>query len=247
MKFSAALPLFLSALAIAAPIDDEVAAADDDKPSSSQVKIRSVRWNGSGCPYNGVQSILNPDATIITLLFNNYTASIGKNVPRSEARKNCQVSLDLQYPQGYQYSVADVTVRGYIDIDEGITATVQSRYYFQGAVGGKDAISRYDISRKFSDSFSKSDGVPFESLVWSPCGAVAAAQINNEIRLVEKDGYQSQHPNGIATVDSLDAKFTQKHYFNYALRWKKSTCGGRSRVPAFQKLHVEESTVQLDA
>lgn len=140
MKFSAVLPFFLSTLAMAAPIDDaeQTESTSDDKPPPSQVSIRGVKWNGSGCPSNGVQSIINADATIVTLLFSNYTASVGQGISRAEGRKNCQVSLDLQYPSGYAYSVADVTIRGYIDIDAGVTATVQSRYYFQGMTGGHD-------------------------------------------------------------------------------------------------------------
>jgi len=241
MKFSAAIPIFFSTLSVAAPIADDVENSFDDKPPPSQVTIRSVRWNGSGCPSNGVQTIINPDATIITLLFNNYTASVGQGISRAEARKNCQVSLDLQYPTGYQYSVADVTIRGYIDIDAGVTATVQSRYYFQGMAGGRDAISKYDINGPFHNSFSKSDGVPVESLVWSPCGAVAAAQINNDIRLVAN----RQGAGGAATVDSLDAKFTQKHAFDYAVRWKRAECNGNKRGPAMQQMSVEESTVDF--
>jgi len=67
-----------------------------------------------------------------TLIFDQYVASIGPGVAITENRKNCQLNIDLQYPQGFQYSVFTTDYRGYVGIDAGVTATQEATYYFSG-------------------------------------------------------------------------------------------------------------------
>lgn len=55
-----------------------------------------------------------------------------------------------------------------------------------------------------------------------------------------------QGAGGAASVDSLDAKFTTRHSFQYAFNWKKINCAGSKARPVMQKMNVEESIVNLD-
>lgn len=129
MKFSTSIPLFLAALSSAAPIEE----SSQDDPNPSGVFVKDIKYNGSGCPSGSVTSQFSDNRKIFTVTFNKYEANIGPNVQlRSDARKNCQLNLKLNYPSGFQYSVIGFVTRGYADIDAGVTAEVGSIYYFSG-------------------------------------------------------------------------------------------------------------------
>lgn len=68
----------------------------------------------------------------MTLIFDEYYASIGPGVARTENRKNCQINVSLKYPGGFQYSIMSADYRGYASIDKGVTGTLKSNYYFSG-------------------------------------------------------------------------------------------------------------------
>jgi hypothetical protein len=94
------------------------------------------------CEFSGHTQVSNPHnlgvlltANVLfsfTLEFDQFVASIGPGVAVSESRKNCQLILDLQYPQGWSYSILQTTFRGYVAIDAGVTATQEAVYYFSG-------------------------------------------------------------------------------------------------------------------
>lgn len=101
-------------------------------PNPDDVQIVSFVYGGTGCPSNTVSSVLSDDRTIMTLIFDQYVAQIGPNVAVTENRKNCQLNIDLRYPGGFQYSVFSADYRGYAYLDQGVTGTQKSIYYFSG-------------------------------------------------------------------------------------------------------------------
>lgn len=68
----------------------------------------------------------------MTLIYDAYVASIGPNIPVTEQRKNCQLTVELEYPGGFQYSILSADYRGYANIEKGISGTLKSTYYFAG-------------------------------------------------------------------------------------------------------------------
>jgi Domain of unknown function (DUF4360) len=66
-------------------------------------------------------------------VFNGYTSSIGPNITARENRKNCQINLDIQYPNGMQYSPVSVGYSGYANLDDGVQGLHQTTYYFTGS------------------------------------------------------------------------------------------------------------------
>jgi hypothetical protein len=75
---------------------------------------------------------ISADQSTMTLIFDQYVASIGPNIAKTEERKNCQLNVELLYPGGFQYSVMSADYRGYASVDKGITGTMKSTYYFSG-------------------------------------------------------------------------------------------------------------------
>ena len=63
--------------------------------------------------------------------FQIYILTVQSNQP-TDARKYCQINLNLKYPQGFQFSVLSTTFRGYTALDAGVNATLSALYYFSG-------------------------------------------------------------------------------------------------------------------
>lgn len=103
-----------------------------DEPTGHDVSITGVAYAGSGCPAGSVAGQLATDLTTITLLYDSFVAQAGPGIQASEYRKNCQLNVKLQYPQGWQFSVFKSDYRGYAQVPDGDTGTVKSTYYFSG-------------------------------------------------------------------------------------------------------------------
>jgi len=95
MKFLSAA-LFIGTAA-AAP-----ALAVPAAPAASDVKIIGVTAIGTGCPAGSAYVTLDATGTIFDVAFDSYVASVGPGNLPADARKNCRVSINLQFPQGYQ-------------------------------------------------------------------------------------------------------------------------------------------------
>lgn len=127
MKFIGALAL-VPALVAASPLGS----IDYVGPDPSQVHINGVTYGGTGCRQGTVGVAISEDRSTMTLIFDEYVASIGSGVSVTENRKNCQINIDLLYPPGFQYSIFSADYRGYAALDKGITGTIKSTYYFSG-------------------------------------------------------------------------------------------------------------------
>lgn len=101
-------------------------------PDPNQVTINGLTYAGTGCPAGSVASTSSNDKTVLTLLYSNYVASIGPGTAVTDRRKNCQVTLNVHYPGGFQYSIFSADYRGYEELDAGVTGTQLATYYFAG-------------------------------------------------------------------------------------------------------------------
>jgi hypothetical protein len=61
-------------------------------------------------------------------------ASLGGGASITDSRKDCQINLDLHYPQGFTYSVFNTEFRGYADIPAGFKGVQRADYYFSGSM-----------------------------------------------------------------------------------------------------------------
>jgi hypothetical protein len=201
--------LALLPLVAASPV---VVPTQADGPDPGTVRIRGVTYGGSGCPQGSVSVQLSSDQTLVTLIFDEYIASIGPDVSVGDQRKNCQLNFALTYPGGFQYSVFQADYRGYADLDAGVTGTMKSTYYFSGQ--SQQTSTEAVFQGPLNGDYLKSDEADQVSLVWSPCGAEGMLNVNSQVRLTSNN----RNAKGLLTTDSIDAKFVQK----LAVRWR--TC-----------------------
>ncbi|KAJ3217257.1 hypothetical protein HK099_005538 [Clydaea vesicula] len=179
-------------------------------PPKDLVKIGSLTYAGSGCPSGSLAPELDADANAFTLYFDSFVASTGPGIPITENRKNCQINLGLNVPQGWQYSFATIDYKGYLNLDDGVKAQKTAALYFQGEVNQSKKVTTF--TSKNNGNFYIRDNFPVETVVWSPCGGQKNINIATSVRL---NG--PSHLSGTIGIDSIDTKFTQI----YSLQWKQ--------------------------
>ena len=101
-------------------------------PPDDSIHIAGVAFAGSGCPAGTLSGGFLPDSKL-TLNYTTFIAKTGKGYPVDQSRKNCQSNFKIQYPSGWQFSVAKTTYRGYASLPAGVTGIARSTYYFSGS------------------------------------------------------------------------------------------------------------------
>jgi hypothetical protein len=182
-----------------------------DGPDPREVYINNIVHAGSGCPANSVAGDISEDGKAFTLLFDTYAAEAGPGIARSENRKFCQLTVNLHVPQGWSYTLIDVSYKGFASLDRGTQGIQTSSYYFQGATGRQATLSS-TLRGSFSNDYQINDRLALDALVWSPCGVNRALNIKSAVQ-VRATGTQQ----ALMTIDSIDGELSHI----YGISWKR--------------------------
>jgi hypothetical protein len=176
------------------------------------VRVRSISYAGSGCRAGTVAENVSPDLQAFTLLFDSYIASAGPGISPLEKRKNCTLNIDLDFPQGWSFTIFTVDYRGYVSLERGVNGLQTSKYYFQGqpATGTLSTPIAGPVDRDYQIR----DTLGLSAEVWSPCGAQRALNINTDVRV---DNTRNRRATGLMTVDSIDGQLK----LIYGIKWRR--------------------------
>jgi hypothetical protein len=204
---------FLAILLAAAAVVSGLVIERADAPDPKQVYIKEIKWKGSGCPKDTVDKSISPDGKTVTLLFSQYTASIGpKAALVTDAYKNCILFIRLRIPQGWAYTVHQTQYWGYYDIDAGVSAVQKSIYHFEGDNGDFSAQTTFK-GKAFGD-YHFTDTIKKETLLYCRCGADQALNINTSLRMQSID---PKKYGGFITNDQTE--HTVKHILG--IQWRR--------------------------
>ncbi|GBG77438.1 hypothetical protein CBR_g23887 [Chara braunii] len=177
-------------------------------PPPGSVTIVGSSFNGDGCPSgSSVVVVLSEDAEILTVWFGDYAAS--SDSPASDQRKQCTVSVQLSYPQGFTFTFVDVILNGYAQLDAGVKAIARTSYYFSTLLGTGRATHQFQ--GPMDDDFEVR--ASFVSPASSRCNMIRDLNINSEVRV--NAGNYVPRRRGLITGDSDDLKFTQILAFSW--------------------------------
>lgn len=95
MHFPAVLIPFLG-LAVAAP-------HPRSSPAPSKVKIHGVSLLGSGCPAGSADVQVDATGTLFEATFSEYAVQTGPGTRAADWRKNCKLTLNMEFDEGFQY------------------------------------------------------------------------------------------------------------------------------------------------
>ncbi|RZA13971.1 MAG: DUF4360 domain-containing protein, partial [Proteobacteria bacterium] len=188
-----------------------------DQPNPGDVYIKSIDAKGSGCNNPGSYSVnLSGDRQAFTVSFSEFVAALGQGLSPLEARKNCSLTMTLNIPAGFQYSIGTFNYRGYMDLDANVQADHTTSYFFQGT--GETGKFVATAKGPLSKDFVYTDKVGLASVyipdVWSPCNADRALTINPSISL-RKLGGAASNAQGLITNDTVDGEINQVFGLKY--------------------------------
>jgi hypothetical protein len=179
------LPVLALAVVTAGPVSaaaaGTMAVSDVAPPGPVTVKVMTV--NGSGCPAGTASVRPTADNTGFTVVYSDFVASAGGRAAPTDFRKNCQLAVLIDVPQGFTYAIAKAEYSGGINLAPGATSLEKSTYYFQGSADEVSATHAY--SGGMRGRWYAVDAAEASEMVWAPCGVQRVLNINSELRVDE--------------------------------------------------------------
>jgi hypothetical protein len=189
------------------------AATRADIPPPDKITINVVTVNGSGCPAGTAALAVSPDNTAFTVTYSNYVARVGPGASTIDWRKNCQINLRVNVPQGFTYAIAEADYRGFASLAKGASGLERANYYFQGM--SPTSFVNHTFPGGFNDSWESTDTTDIQALVYAPCGEQRLFNINTELRV--NQGTSGPMATSFMSMDSTDGSIKT----TYRFRWKE--------------------------
>lgn len=165
--------------------------------TQDSIQLGYPAYGGNGCPSGTASATLSPDATSLSIIFDQFLTEAGPASGRTIDRKSCNIAVPVHVPNGYSISIIAVDYRGYVGLPRSASARLQAEYFFAGMRGPRftqDFVGATDRDYTFSNQL----GV--ETLVWSPCGADVNLRVNASMMVRNTN----RSLDALATVDSAD-------------------------------------------
>jgi hypothetical protein len=163
--------------------------------------IAGVAYVGTGCEGDSATSALSPDNQVVTSTFSAFVAAVGPGSTPQMATRNCLTIIDVNVPAGWSYALESVDHRGFVALDNGVTASRQSLYMISGSQVHVTPPARFKGAT--NDNYTNEDVGPDAPGVWSPCGGGQSLWIATQIQVDNggRDGRQGQ-----LVVDTIDTE-----------------------------------------
>ncbi|RZQ62197.1 DUF4360 domain-containing protein [Amycolatopsis suaedae] len=201
-----AASLALTALAPAVP-------AETNAPPG-RVTVDVVTVNGSGCPAGTSAVAVSPDNTAFTVTYSEFLAQTGVGSTPTDFRKNCQLNLRVNYPQGFTYGIAQADYRGFAHLERGATGLQRAGYYFTGMSPTEHR--SHPFRGPLSDNWQTTDRTEVAEIIYAPCGEQRLFNINAELR-VNAGTSDPAKTTSFMSMDSTDGSVSTRYQFS----WKK--------------------------
>ncbi|MEV6237027.1 DUF4360 domain-containing protein [Lentzea sp. NPDC051838] len=166
LNTAAALLVALSALG--------PAGVDEDPAPVLEV----VTVNGSGCKVGDAD--VETDGRTFKIGYHTFLARAGNGSAPTDFRKNCQVALRVNVPQGFTYGLGRTSYEGYTHLQDGATGLNRVNTYIQGM--SQTEYVNHPFTGPFSDSWETHYRPDIAAIQWAPCGSPRLININAEVR-----------------------------------------------------------------
>ena len=178
------------------------------------VRLESVTFAGSGCPGGSARAVLAPDASAITIMYDQFQAEVGATRPID--RKNCDVIIRMTKPQLYSFAVESADFRGFVCLERGARATQEVKLET-----GHGDLAKVNLNMgvqswlgPVNQNYVLTAVKPIEGMKYLSC-----LQPKRDGRLRVKSTITVENgrnrSEGLIAVDSMDGRLVQR----YNLRW----------------------------
>lgn len=168
--------------------------------AEAQISLGQPAYGGTGCPAGSASATLTPDGSVLSVLFDQFTAEAGNTTARRIDRKNCSLRIPVNVANGYQVALLAFDYRGFVAVPNGGSAVLDASY----AYIGQPFPVRF--SKTFSGGSNKNYSVTNElvstTLTWSPCGKQVMLEANVSARTIAPSNMQQT----MLAVDSVDVQ-----------------------------------------
>lgn len=188
--------------------------AVESSPPPGKITVEVATVNGSGCPAGTAAVAAAADNTAFTVTYSHFRAEAGGSSDPTAFRKNCQLAVQVSYPQGFTYGIAQADHRGFGHLAAGVRGVEQADYYFAGQSGTTH--KTHTFAGPLSDNWQATDKTGAGSIVHAPCGERRLFNINTELRVITSST-DSKNTTSFMSLDSTDASVSTKYHFS----WKK--------------------------
>lgn len=183
-----------------------------------RVEIDRVDAHGSGCPEGTAYVDISPDRQVFTAVFDEFLAIIDPDDPYvsyGDRHKRCDLSLKVNVPAGWQFSIFKADYEGWYDMEQQMTMTQTSTYHFQGNArhSKRSQIKTYNAAK--SGEFLFTDRIGVSSFEWSACGGPRNMYITSEIRLSSRN----RNSRGAAGINAIEGQF--KLQAKFGILWRR--------------------------
>jgi hypothetical protein len=212
LNFVAVGTMAMSLLAGPAVVDRAEAVAPPVPTDKIQVSVVTV--NGSGCPAGTASVAPAPDNTAFTVVYSQFLAQVGVGARPTDMRRNCQLAVRVQVPQGFTFAIAQVDYRGYAKLARGASGTERAGYYFAGMSATERV--EHTFNGPYNNVWQTTDKAGVLALVYRPCGEERLVNINAEL-IVDAGRSNPRTTTSFMTMDSTDGSVNTV----YHLSWKR--------------------------
>ncbi len=182
------------------------------------VTVEKVTTGGSGCADpESLSVVVASDGTAFLAVFDEMTLDYPPGPPVQHL--HCVASIKIEAPDGWRFSVATATNRGYAYLSDNQTAKVASKYFFSGQPAGGMKVST--LSGPHDGDYQLTEET--SSAGWSKCGG---QNIFHMHAILSLDVVQNKDEPAVLNGETADARFVK------ALAWQWERCGAPSGVTA---------------
>jgi hypothetical protein len=186
--------------------------APGSTPPLDHVTIDVVTVNGSGCPAGTAAVAVSEDNKAFTVTYSDFLAHVGVGAKPTDFRKNCQLSLRVNVPQGFTYGIAEADYRGFAHLEAGASGMERANYYFQGM--SPTAFQTHPYTGPLSDDWQATDTTEIAAIVFAPCGEKRNFNINTELR-VNAGTSNPATTTSFMSMDSTDGSIDTTYHFSW--------------------------------
>lgn len=154
----------------------------DPSAAPENVTVAVATSNGSGCPGNTAEVTVLPRTSGFTVTYHDeYLARSGIGADPTDFRKNCQVNLAVDYPDGFTFAIVAASHSGFANLERGASGLQRWLHYFQGSSTTRIADHRF--TGPFRDNWQTFDRLGAAERLWAPCDERRNLNVNTELRV----------------------------------------------------------------
>jgi hypothetical protein len=180
----------------------------------AQLQLGNPVYSGLGCPQGSATTTLSPDASTLSVIFDQFVVEAGESLGTNFQMKNCVLRIPVQIQSGFRVALVQADFRGGISLPSAPawsdlivqygwlenygTPQLKSNFYFDSLnmMGPLSDVYFHSTPIQMRDSKGNRTGP-----LWSKCGVQNLHfELNSKLRV----HLQGATGDGLATLDTLD-------------------------------------------